>query len=158
MTINRRVALAGSFFLLFTLMAVPVQAQSDWQNGFGTQISKVLQSPDPLVQDQGMRTLIRVADESDRALDLQPAAKPLLDIYDASTEATRRHTAVMALSKIDDPASYTTLLVMAMDEPNEQVRTAVLEAAAASHSIEDPTVAWAYNRLLQEASRSEPQS
>jgi HEAT repeat protein len=157
MTYVRRISLAAFFFLLLALTTAPVQAQSTWQETFGTQIAELLRSPDQSLQDHGMRTLIEVADQ--RAdVQLQAAATPLLDIYDASSDPSRRLNAVVALSKIDDPVSYTTLLVMAMDEPNDRVRQTILDAAAESRSIQQSTVARAYNRLLQHTPPAESRS
>lgn len=157
MTYVRRISLAALFLLLFAFTTAPVQAQSTWQQTFGAQIAELLRSPDESLQDHGMRTLIEVADQRGDVR-LQAAAKPLLDIYGASSASSRRLNAVVALSKIDDPVSYTTLLVMAMDEPNDRVRHTILEAAAESRSIEQSTVARAYNRLLQHTPPAERRS
>lgn len=151
MTYIRRISFAGLFlFLLASTTATPqAQAQSTWQQTFGLQIAELLQSPDPSLQDHGMRTLIEVGTQRGDAVRLREAATPLLNIYATSAESSRRLTAVVALSKIDDPVSYTTLLIMAIDEPDARVRDTILKAAAESSSIRRPTVAQAYNRLLQ---------
>jgi HEAT repeat protein len=149
MTYIRRISLVALFLLLLAVTTAPVQAQSTWQQTFGAQIAELLQSSDESLQDHGIRTLIEVADQRDN-IRLQAAAKPLLDIYAASSKPSRRLNAVVALSKIDDPVSYTTLLVMAMDESNDRVRQTILEATAESRSIQRSTVARAYNRLLQQ--------
>lgn len=146
MTYSRLLASVSLF--VFALAAFPVQAQPMWNRAFGYQIAELLRSPDAALQEDAMRVFIEVADRQDPNVNLRPAARALLDVYATSSESTHRIMAVIALSKIDDVRSYTTLLANAQGEMNAQTRRTILYAVAASRSIQSPLVATAFNQLL----------
>ena len=137
--------------LLLAATALPAQAQSMWKQAFGYQTAELLRSPDLAIQEIGLRIFIEVADRQDPDVNLRPAAKALLNVYETSDHPAHRLMAVVALSKIDDGRSYTSLLRSAMNEMDLRTRHTILHAAAGSRSIDRSDVATAYNELLQQS-------
>jgi hypothetical protein len=120
-----------------------------WKRAFGYQTAELLRSPDPAMHEIGLRIFIEVADRQDSDVNLRPAAKALLNVYETSDHPAHRLMAVVALSKIDDGRSYTSLLRTAMNEMDLRTRRTILHAAAGSRSIARSDVANAYNELLR---------
>jgi hypothetical protein len=141
---------AAALVFLFAALAIPTYAQPMWQRAFGYQIDVLLRSADPDVQETALQVFIEVANRNHVNANLRPATNALMNVYRTSPDPAHRLMAAVALTKIDDPRSYTALLSAALEDLDLRSRQAVLHGAAGSRSIRSARVATAYNELLRQ--------
>jgi hypothetical protein len=76
------------------------QGQPHWVDGFGEQMSKLLESDDRWNEENAMRLILRYEQQPELSINAQPAVPALLKIYESDAEEGHRLLALSALIEV----------------------------------------------------------
>lgn len=101
----------------------PLIMSPTWTAHFGEQMAVLLKSDIPVIREQGLATIIVVANHPGTTVDLQPAIAGLTRIYERDRRDEHRMMALVALHAIRDDESMKYLAEQAKRwERSERVR------------------------------------